>query len=218
MSSGKDSCRHGKIFLIVRRAGLLSHNAEQPDGGKMKNERKKKTISEKSVPLKTKTAIKNIVSDNKVRAKLRPDPVGGMAVLFAGPSGSGKTLAAKILAKELGMDLYRVDLAGVISKYIGETEKNLKKVFERAEKSNSLLFFDEADAIFGKRQEVKDSHDRYANIEISYLLQRIENYRGMAVLTTNNKENYDPAFLRRFRYIVEFNTPDDGEDDSSGKK
>ncbi len=132
----------------------------------------------------------------------------GIAALFAGPSGTGKTLAAEVLARELDLDLFRIDLAAVVSKYIGETEKNLKRIFDAAEAGGAVLLFDEADALFGKRTEVKDSHDRYANIEVSYLLQRMEAYRGLAVLTTNRKEALDTAFLRRLRFVVHFPFPD----------
>ncbi len=132
----------------------------------------------------------------------------GISVLFSGPSGTGKTMAAEILAKNLNLDLFRIDLAGVVSKYIGETEKNLRKVFDAAETSGAILFFDEADALFGKRTEVKDSHDRYANIEVNYLLQRMEDYRGLAILATNRKSALDQAFLRRLRFLVEFPFPD----------
>jgi SpoVK/Ycf46/Vps4 family AAA+-type ATPase len=131
-----------------------------------------------------------------------------VAVLFVGPSGTGKTMAAEVLAASLRLDLFRVDLSQVVSKYIGETEKNLRRIFEAAEASGAILLFDEADALFGKRSEVKDSHDRYANLEISYLLQRMEAYRGLAVLTTNLKNALDPAFLRRLRFVVDFPFPD----------
>ncbi|MEO0078370.1 MAG: ATP-binding protein [candidate division WOR-3 bacterium] len=132
----------------------------------------------------------------------------GISALFAGPSGTGKTMAAEVLANELQLDLYRIDLSQVVSKYIGETEKNLKRVFDAAEEGGVILLFDEADALFGKRSEVKDSHDRYANIEVSYLLQRMEAYRGLAILTTNIKEALDKAFLRRIRFVVQFPFPD----------
>jgi hypothetical protein len=131
----------------------------------------------------------------------------GIVALFAGPSGTGKTMAAEVLAHRLDLDLYRIDLAGVISKYIGETEKNLKRVFDAAEESGAILFFDEADALFGKRSEVRDSHDRYANIEINYLLQRMEDYRGLAILATNRKALLDQAFLRRLRFLIDFPLP-----------
>ncbi len=132
----------------------------------------------------------------------------GISALFAGDSGTGKTMAAEVLANDLKLDLYRIDLSQVVSKYIGETEKNLRRVFDAAENGGAILLFDEADALFGKRSEVKDSHDRYANIEISYLLQRMEAYRGLAILTTNMKSALDRAFLRRIRFIVQFPFPD----------
>ncbi|MFN7949729.1 MAG: ATP-binding protein [Blastocatellia bacterium] len=132
----------------------------------------------------------------------------GLSALFAGASGTGKTMAAEVIARELRLDLYRIDLSQVVSKYIGETEKNLRRVFDAAEAGGAVLLFDEADALFGKRSEVKDSHDRYANIEISYLLQRMEEYRGLAILTTNQKSVLDTAFLRRLRFVVQFPFPD----------
>jgi hypothetical protein len=132
----------------------------------------------------------------------------GISVLFAGESGTGKTMAAEVLAHTLGLDLYRIDLSSVVSKYIGETEKNLRRVFDAAEECGAMLLFDEADALFGKRSEVKDSHDRYANIEVSYLLQRMEAYRGLAILTTNLKTALDTAFQRRLRFVVQFPFPD----------
>ncbi len=132
----------------------------------------------------------------------------GLCALFAGESGTGKTLAAEAIANEAQLDLYRIDLASVVSKYIGETEKNLKRVFDAAEASGAVLLFDEADALFGKRSEVKDSHDRYANLEVAYLLQRIEAYRGLAILTTNLKGALDRSFLRRIRFVVQFPYPD----------
>ena len=132
----------------------------------------------------------------------------GISALFCGASGTGKTMAAEVLAGELRLDLYRIDLSSVVSKYIGETEKNLRRVFDAAEAGGAILLFDEADALFGKRSEVKDSHDRYANIEVSYLLQRMEAYQGLAVLTTNMKDALDTAFLRRIRFVVQFPFPD----------
>jgi hypothetical protein len=132
----------------------------------------------------------------------------GLSALFSGPSGTGKTMAAEILAAELDLDLYKIDLAAVVSKYIGETEKNLRAIFNAAQESGAVLLFDEADALFGKRSEVRDSHDRYANLEISYLLQQMEAYRGVAILTTNMQQAMDPAFLRRIRFIVQFPFPD----------
>jgi SpoVK/Ycf46/Vps4 family AAA+-type ATPase len=132
----------------------------------------------------------------------------GISALFSGSSGTGKTMAAEVLANDLRLDLYRIDLSQLVSKYIGETEKNLRRVFEAAEDGGAVLLFDEADALFGKRSEVKDSHDRYANIEVSYLLQRMESYRGLAILTTNLKNAVDTAFLRRLRFIIQFPFPD----------
>jgi ATPase family protein associated with various cellular activities (AAA)/winged helix domain-containing protein len=132
----------------------------------------------------------------------------GISVLLSGPSGTGKTMAAEVMANDLGLDLYRIDLSRVVSKYIGETEKNLRAVFDAAEASGAVLMFDEADALFGKRSEVKDSHDRYANIEVSYLLQRMESYGGLAILATNMKGHLDAAFLRRLRYAIDVPFPD----------
>ncbi len=131
----------------------------------------------------------------------------GLNALFAGPSGTGKTMAAEIMAGELGLDLYKIDLSSVVSKYIGETEKNLARIFAEAETSNSILFFDEADALFGRRSEVHDSHDRYANIEISYLLQKMEEYKGVVILATNFRRNMDDAFVRRMHFTIEFPFP-----------
>ena len=128
----------------------------------------------------------------------------GISALFAGQSGTGKTMAAEVLASELKLDLYRIDLSAVVSKYIGETEKHLRRIFDAAETGGAILLFDEADALFGQRSEVKDSHDRHANIEVSYLLQRMEDYQGLAVLTTNMKDALDSAFMRRIRFIVDF--------------
>jgi hypothetical protein len=131
----------------------------------------------------------------------------GTSVVFAGPSGTGKTLAAEVIANTLQLDLYRIDLSAVVSKYIGETEKNLHRIFDAAEYGGAILLFDEADALFGKRSEVKDSHDRYANIEVSFLLQQMEAYRGLAILTTNMLHAFDSAFLRRVRFLVHFPFP-----------
>jgi SpoVK/Ycf46/Vps4 family AAA+-type ATPase len=135
----------------------------------------------------------------------------GITALFVGASGTGKTMAAEVLANELQLDLFRIDLSAVVNKYIGETEKNLRRVFDAAEAGGAILLFDEADALFGKRSEVKDSHDRYANIEVGYLLQRMEGYRGLAILTTNVKNALDQAFLRRLRFAVQFPFPDRAE-------
>ncbi len=166
-------------------------------------------------PLQMET-LKNIASHVRQRIKVYEDwgfrkknSRGlGISAMFSGASGTGKTMAAEVLANELKLDLYGIDLSQVVNKYIGETEKNLRRVFDAAEAGGAILLFDEADALFGKRSEVKDSHDRYANIEISYLLQRMESYRGLAILTTNMKNALDTAFLRRIRFIIEFPFPD----------
>ncbi len=131
----------------------------------------------------------------------------GITVLFSGVSGTGKTMAAEVIANELNLNLYRIDLSAVVSKYIGETEKNLRKLFDAAEDGGAILFFDEADALFGKRSQVKDSHDRYANIETNYLLQRMEAFQGLAILATNMKNALDQAFMRRLRFMIEFQSP-----------
>jgi SpoVK/Ycf46/Vps4 family AAA+-type ATPase len=135
----------------------------------------------------------------------------GLNVLFAGPSGTGKTMAAEIMANELGLDLYKIDLSAIVSKYIGETEKNLDRIFREGQTSNAILFFDEADALFGKRSEVRDSHDRYANIEIAYLLQKMEEYDGVVILATNLRKNMDEAFARRMHFAVEFPIPEESD-------
>ena len=133
----------------------------------------------------------------------------GLNALFAGPSGTGKTMAAEIMASELGIDLYKIDLSAIVSKYIGETEKNLDRIFKEGQTANAILFFDEADALFGKRSEVRDSHDRYANIEIAYLLQKMEDYDGVVILATNLRKNLDEAFARRMHFTVEFPVPEE---------
>ncbi len=150
-------------------------------------------------------AHRSQVSEDR-RSEIQSLP--GRIALFTGANGTGKTMAAEALAGDLHLELYRIDLTRVVSKYIGETEKNLSRIFTEAAASGAILFFDEADALFGKRSEVKDSHDRYANIEVSYLLQRMEEYRGLAVLTTNLKSSLDSAFLRRLRFVVQFPFPD----------
>ena len=133
----------------------------------------------------------------------------GLNIMFSGTSGTGKTMAAEVIASELGLDLYKIDLSMVVSKYIGETEKNLNRIFKEAEQSNAILFFDEADALFGKRSEVRDSHDRYANIEISYLLQKMEENEGIVIMATNLSQNIDDAFMRRMHFNVEFSFPEE---------
>jgi ATPase family associated with various cellular activities (AAA) len=168
------------------------------------------------VPPATEAALRTLAAQVRHRATVYDAwglggagrPGLGITALFAGGSGTGKTLAAEVLAHELGLDLYRIDLAAVVSKYIGETEKHLSAVFDGAEGTGAVLLFDEADALFGRRSEVSDSHDRYANIEVSYLLQRMDSYRGLAILTTNQKALLDRAFQRRLRFIVDFPFPD----------
>ena len=135
----------------------------------------------------------------------------GLHLLFSGPPGTGKTMAADVLANEFEMSLYKIDLSSVVSKYIGETEKNLSEIFHEGETSNAILFFDEADALFGKRSEVKDAHDRHANIEVGYLLQRMEEYAGIVILSTNFRRNMDDAFTRRLHFCVDFPLPDKPE-------
>lgn len=147
----------------------------------------------------TLAGLRNICSDFT--------PGKGLICLFAGERGTGKTLAAEVLANQLRLDLFRIDLSAVVSKYIGETEKNLQRIFDLAETKNAILLFDEADALFGERSEVKNSHDRYANIGINYLLQRMQVYNGLAILATNKKNAFDAEFLRRFRYIIDFPGP-----------
>ena len=169
------------------------------------------------------SSVRTHLTELEEQARLRRDvyeewgfaklvPLGqGISGLFAGPSGTGKTMAAQVLARSLNLELYRVDLAGVVNKYIGETEKRLKRVFDSCERANVLLFFDEADALFGQRTQVKDAHDRFANIEIDYLLQRMEQFDGLAILATNRKNDIDKAFLRRLRFIVDFLEPGPAE-------
>jgi len=132
----------------------------------------------------------------------------GLIGLFSGPPGTGKTMAAQVIAANLGLDLFRIDLSSVVSKYVGETSQNLERILSRAEHMDIVLLFDEADALFGKRTEVKDAHDRFANTDTNYLLQTVENYRGIAILASNKKENIDNAFIRRLRYVLEFPKPD----------
>jgi SpoVK/Ycf46/Vps4 family AAA+-type ATPase len=135
----------------------------------------------------------------------------GLLALFSGPPGTGKTMAAQVIAASLGVDLVRIDLSSVISKYVGETSQNLERVLARAARMDVVLLFDEADALFGRRTEVQDAHDRFANTDTSYLLQAIEQYPGVALLATNRKGDIDPAFIRRFRYVAEFRRPDAAE-------
>ncbi len=156
----------------------------------------------------THVALQHVVLDDwGFRRRL---PRGqGVAALFTGPPGTGKTTAAEALARELGQDLYRIDLSAVVSKYVGETEKNLAEAFDEAERGGAVLFFDEADALFGKRTEIRDAHDRYANLEVNYLLQRVETFTGLVILATNRGSAMDEAFLRRLRFVIRFDAPDE---------
>ncbi|OJH34508.1 hypothetical protein BON30_42620 [Cystobacter ferrugineus] len=168
------------------------------------------------VPPAMRQALEDIVAWYRAGPRVRGEwhlaersPLGrGLSCLFAGPPGTGKTFAAQCLAGTLGLNLYRIDLSQVVSKYIGETEKALHRIFEEAESGHGILLFDEADALFGKRSEVKDAHDRYANIEVGYLLQRLESFEGVSILTTNLRNHIDPAFVRRLAFILDFPMPD----------
>ncbi len=176
------------------------------------------TLDDIVLPETQKAQLGDIIAHHRHRSKVfgewgfgRYFQSRGMGVLFSGASGTGKTMAASILARALDLELYRIELSQIVSKYIGETEKNLSAIFEAAEASGVILFFDEADAVFGKRTEVKDAHDRYANIEVSYLLQKIESYDGLVILASNFKENIDDAFLRRLRFVVDFPMPNEAQ-------
>jgi hypothetical protein len=179
----------------------------------------KATFDDIVLPPAEAALLRQIAAQVRVRARVydewgfrdRMNRGLGISVLFAGDSGTGKTMAAEVVANALDLDLFRIDLSAVVSKYIGETEKNLRQVFDAAEAGGAILFFDEADALFGKRSEVRDSHDRYANIEVNYLLQRMEGYRGLAILATNMKSALDAAFTRRLRFIVNFPFPGPAE-------
>lgn len=164
------------------------------------------------LPERERSQVRDLLRHARFRATVhelwRVGSTGGVSALFAGPSGTGKSFAAEVVARELEVDLYRVDLGGVLSKYIGETERQLSRLFDAAEASGAVLLIDEADALFGRRSEVRDSHDRYANIEVSHLLQRMDAYRGVALLTTNLRANIDDAFLRRLGFVVTFPFPD----------
>ena len=177
----------------------------------------KVTMDDLILAAEKKELLRDIVINVKQRAKVyhewgfdKTDRGLGITALFFGQSGTGKTMAAQAIANELGLDLYRVDLSLIVSKYIGDTEKNLRQVFDAAD-GGAILFFDEADALFGKRAQVKDSHDRYANIEVSYLLQKMEEYQGLAILATNMKDSLDPAFMRRISFSVNFSFPNEKE-------
>ncbi len=159
------------------------------------------------LPVETLALLDTIVEQIRYPAKAYEGSGRGISVLFSGEKGSGKTKAAEVIADQLALDLYRIHLAPVVSKYIGETEKNLRQIFDRSGKSGAVLFFDEADALFGKRSEVKDSQDRYANIETGYLLELLESYEGIVILATNRKEEIDEAFVRRLRFMIDFPSP-----------
>jgi SpoVK/Ycf46/Vps4 family AAA+-type ATPase len=170
----------------------------------------KTTLAQVPLPRDAVVALRQIAGDMKTRQSAAPPGFSrpargraGVVALFAGPSGTAKTMAAAALANDLGRNLYRIDLSAVVSKYIGETEKNLAQLFDEAERSQAILLFDEADALFGKRSEAKTSPERYANLDVTYLLQRLESFSGLAILTTNSKTRMDEAFLRRLRYIVD---------------
>jgi len=204
--------RHGPVWQVLRRTtrGRLDELAQRIESEAGWNDL--------VVPAQTLELLRTLALQARHRATVyeawgfggKSHRGLGLSALFSGPSGVGKTLAAEIVANELELDLYKIDLSQMVSKYIGETEKNLARVFDAAEAGGVVLLFDEADALFGQRSEVKDSHDRYANIEVSYLLQRMEAFRGIAVLTTNQKSALDPAFLRRIRFVVQFPHPDPG--------
>jgi SpoVK/Ycf46/Vps4 family AAA+-type ATPase len=155
----------------------------------------KATWEQLPLPRSEVAVLRQIAGEMKMRRS-------GIVALFTGPSGTARTMAAAALANDLGRNLYRIDLSAVVSKYIGETEKNLAQLFNDAERSQAVLLFDEADALFGKRTEIKDAHDRYANLNIAYLVQRLESFNGLAILATNSKTRLDEAFLRRLRYFV----------------
>ena len=171
------------------------------------------------LPARQRETLRTIAAQGRSRARVHEQwgfgAAGsrglGISALFAGPSGTGKTLAAEVIGAAIALEVYRIDLSGVVSKWVGETERNLKRVFDAAEATSSILVFEEADALFGKRTEVRESHDRYANIEVSYLLQRMESYRGLAILTTNMRSHLDQAFLRRLRFVVDFPFPGEVE-------
>jgi SpoVK/Ycf46/Vps4 family AAA+-type ATPase len=184
-------------------------------GGMAKPIQPKATWDELELPATEKQLLREMTDQIKNRNAVHDDRelhklwIGGPGtiVLFAGESGTGKTMAAEVVARELSLPLYRIDLSAVVSKYIGETEKNLSAIFDAAENTAALLYFDEADALFGKRSEVKDSHDRYAIIEIGYFLQRMESYRGLSIVATHTKDSIDTVFLQHIRYVIEFGVP-----------
>jgi SpoVK/Ycf46/Vps4 family AAA+-type ATPase len=172
------------------------------------------TLGELMLPPRQEAQIMELVNASRVLGTVHHDwgtarawNESGLSALFAGPPGTGKTMAAEAIATAINMPIFRIDLSQVVNKYIGETEKNLRRLFDAADAADVILFFDEADALFGKRTEVKDAHDRYANLEISYLLERMERFKGMAILASNRKKDLDEAFMRRLRYVVHFPLP-----------
>jgi SpoVK/Ycf46/Vps4 family AAA+-type ATPase len=177
--------------------------------------RPRRTMADLVLPADQTAQIRELVARHRRRTTVYqewgfpPLPSTGVVALFCGPSGTGKTLAAEVVAGQLGLDLYKVELSSVVSKYIGETEKNLERIFTAASAGDLVLFFDEADALFGKRSEVADAHDRYANIEVAYLLQRLESYDGLVIMATNLQRNIDNAFLRRISVAIDFAPPDE---------
>ncbi|HUR97573.1 MAG TPA: ATP-binding protein [Pyrinomonadaceae bacterium] len=162
------------------------------------------TRDEIRLPEKALALLDEIVEMGRRGSPTGGEPGAGVHALFVGEKGTGKSTAGEVVANQLGLNLHRIDLAEVVDNYVGETEKNLDRLFEIAKETGAVLYFDEADALFGKRSEVKDSHDRYANIEVGYLLQRMENHNGLVILTTNRKKDLDEAFLRRLRYVIQF--------------
>ncbi|GEM_PF-1497206 len=192
-----------KDFELFRKENLLQEGQyskypiEQKanDLPKIVQNQLKKVISEAK-------ETKSVVKDEDINLNKK-----GITVLFAGPSGTGKTMAANLIANQLKEDLFRVDLSSLVNKYIGETEKNLNRIFTIAEKSKVILFFDEADALFGKRSKVKDSHDRFSNSDVSFLLKRIESFKGLVILAANNKENMEEINVRSFKYVIQFPQP-----------
>jgi SpoVK/Ycf46/Vps4 family AAA+-type ATPase len=222
----EDACRLGKTNAVLRdgEAGNPSlenlHSAARSSSshGLRKLAQKVESIHQWSdliLPPRYLQQLREVCSAEKYRSVIysewgfdqRLAQGKGLNVLFCGASGTGKTMSAGILARELSLDLYKIDLSTVVSKYIGETEKHLSLIFREAASSNAILLFDEADALFGKRSEVKDAHDRYANVEVSYLLQKMEEYQGVVIMATNFRKNIDDAFTRRIHYVVDFPFP-----------
>jgi hypothetical protein len=205
---GEDADDRGRLFRAARgqSSGDLGHLAQlvPPRHG----------WTDLVLPASVMQRLQDVRAAVSARAKVFGDwgfgrrGGSGLMALFAGSSGTGKTMSAAVIAREIGLDLYRIELASVVSKYIGETEKNLHRIFEAARRANVILFFDEADAMLGRRSEVKDAHDRYANIEVAYLLQKMEEHDGVIILASNLAKNMDQAFARRMHYVVEFPRPD----------